>query len=310
VPATAYAGYHTFGLALDEESGLLGSSDVPQGSGYAAFTATANGKLKMAGRMPDGEAVTVATHLGPNGEIGLFQPMYNALKPGGSLIGTLHIDDAGTPTSDDNTLTGDDLTWVRPASAKATDRLYRNGFGVAGAPVAEPVPLVAVGGRYLLPDAANDRVVLDMPAAPSPATNNARIRFSDAGDLENPALTKYNPDIDFSIGPKGKITTPKTQLPNINPAATKVAANAKSGLVSGGFTLNDRTPAASPGIPAYSPVSQVKRDVKFQGMIIRDNGQWVGVGYFLLPQLPQVGPPYTTTKTSPILSGLLLFEEL
>lgn len=307
VPATAYVGYHTFGLALAEDSGLLGSSNVPQGSGYAAFTATANGKLKIAGRMPDGEAVTVATHLGPNGEIGLFQPMYKALKPGGSLVGTLQIDDAGTPTSDDNTLTGDHLTWVRPAAVKATDRLYRAGFGVAGAPVEEPVPLVAVGGRYLLPNVANNRVVLDMPAAPSPQTNNARIRFSDAGDLENPALTRFNPDLEFSIGPKGKVTVPKPRLaplPMVNPAATKVAANAKTGLVSGAFTLNDRTPLG------YSPLSQVKRGVKFQGMIIRDNGEWVGVGYFLLPQLPQVGPPYTTTKSSPILSGLLLFEEL
>ena len=315
VPATAYLGYHTFGLALDEDSGLLGNSNVPQGSGYAAFTAAANGKLKIAGRMPDGEAVTVATHLGPNGQIGLFQTMYKALKPGGSLVGILTIDDAGTPTSDDNTLTGADLTWVRPAAVKATDRLYRNGFGVVGAPVASPVPLVAVGGRYIMPDLKNNQVVLDMPAAPSPQTNNARIRFSDAGDLENPALTKYTPDVEFSIGPKGKITMPKQRLqplPVINPAATKVAANAKTGVVSGAFTLNDRTPVAFPdlGIPAYSPVSQVKRGVKFQGMIIRDNGQWVGVGYFLLPQLPQVGPPYTTTKTSPILSGQLLFEEL
>ncbi len=315
LPATAYAGYHTFGLALAEDSGLLGSANVPQGSGYAAFTASANGRLKLAGRMPDGEAVTLATHLGPNGELGLFQPMYKALRPGGSLVGTVQLDDAGTPSSDDNTLAGDDLTWVRPASAKATDRLYRTGFGVAGAPVASPVPLVAVGGRYLPPDAANNRVVLDMPAAPSPQVNNARLRFSDAGDLENPALTKFNPNIDFSIGPKGKITVPKprlTPLPMINPAGTKVAANAKTGLVSGAFTLTDRTPVAIPelGIPAYSPVSQVKRGVKFQGMIIRDNGQWVGVGYFLLPQLPQVGPPYTTTKNSPILSGLLLFEDL
>lgn len=311
-PATAYLGYHTLGLALAEDSGLIGNSDVPQGSGYAAFTATANGKLKIAGRMPDGEAVTVATVLGPNGEVGLFQPMYKALKPGGSLVGTLHLNDEGTPESDDNTLTGDDLTWVRPASVKATDRLYRTGFGVPGAPVEEPVPVVAVGGRYVMPDASNNRVVLDMPAAPDSQTNNAQIRFTDAGDLENPDLTSFSPDLEFSIGPKSKITVPKAQPPTINPAGTKVSANAKTGVVAGAFTLTDRTPKAFPdeGIPAYSPVGVVKRGVKFQGMIIRDNGQWVGVGYFLLPQLPQVGPPYTTTKTSPILSGLLLLEEL
>ncbi|HCN28323.1 MAG TPA: hypothetical protein DIT64_06040, partial [Verrucomicrobiales bacterium] len=60
----------------------------------------------------------------------------------------------------------------------------------------------------------------------------------------------------------------------------------------------------------YVPVSTVKRAVKYQGIIINDGGKWVGVGYFLLPQLPQVGPPFTTTKNSPILSGLMLFEEL
>lgn len=315
VPVTAYLGYHTFGLAIAENSGLIGSAAVPQGSGYAAFTTPANGKLKLAGRMPDGEAVTIATHLGPNGEIGVYQPMYKAIKPGGSLVGLLKIDDAGTPVSDDNTLTGNDLTWVRPASLKPQDRLYRAGFGIAGSPVAEPVSLDAVGGRYVMPDAKSNRVVLDIPAAPDAQTNNVRIRFSDAGDLENPALTKYNPDIEFSIGAKGKITLPKPRLqplPMVNPAATKVAANAKTGVLSGSFNLNDRTPEAFPelGLPAYSPVSQVKRGVKFQGMIIRDNGQWVGIGYFLLPQLPQIGPPYTTTKNSPILSGLLLFEEL
>ena len=73
----------------------------------------------------------------------------------------------------------------RPASPKPKDRVYRAGFGVAGAPVEEPVPLVAVGGRYVMPDLKNNEVVLEMPAAPNAQTNNARIRFSDAGDLEN-----------------------------------------------------------------------------------------------------------------------------
>jgi hypothetical protein len=148
-------------------------------------------------------------------------------------------------------------------------------------------------------------VVLDIPAAPNAQTNNVRIRFSDAGDLENRTLTRFSPDLEFSIGLKGKITIPKAQLvPPVNPTGTQVAANAKTGAISGGFTLSDRTPVG------YSPVSQVNRGIKYQGMVIRDNGAWVGVGYFLLPQLPQVGPPYTTVRNSPILSGLLLLEEL
>ncbi len=307
VPATEYAGYHTFGAALPAGSPLLGSTDVPQGSGYGSFTIAVDGKLKIAGRMPDGEAISLSTFLGPDGGIGIFQVMYKAIKPGGSLLGSLELTTGGNADPADNTLMSDDLTWVRPASTKATDRTYRNGFGIATSPVVEPVPLAAVGGFYKVPDAKANMVVLDMPMAPDTNTMNAEILFSDAGDLENPALTRWNPNQQASVGKNSKVTTRKKQplaVPPVNPAGTTVAAAAKTGILTGGFTLEDRTPVG------YVPVSTVKRAVKYQGIIINDGGKWVGVGYFLLPQLPQVGPPFTTTKNSPILSGLMLFEEL
>lgn len=303
---TAYMGYHTFGVALPAGSPLLGDSNVPQGSGYGAFTVARNGKLKIAGRMPDGEAMTAATFLGPDGGIGVFQPMYKSIKPGGSLLGTLEIDNGGNADPGDNMITGTDLTWVRPASIKATDRTYRNGFGVPTSPVPAPVPLAAVGGVYKVPDAKAGMVVLDMPMAPNTGTNNAEILFSDAGDLES-NLTRWNPSLEVSIGKASKITTPKKQplaVPAVNPAGTAVKAAAKTGVISGGFTLEDRTPEG------YVPLSTVKRGVKFQGVIIWDDGRWVGVGYFLLPQLPQKGPPFTTVRNSPILSGLMLLEKL
>lgn len=306
---TAYMGYHTFGVALPAGSPLLEEDfdgHVPRGSGYGAFTVAKNGKLKIAGRMPDGEAMTAATFLGPEGGIGVFQPMYKSIKPGGSLLGTLEIDNGGNADPGDNMITGTDLTWVRPASIKATDRTYRNGFGIPTSPVPDPVPLAAVGGVYKVPDAKANMVVLDMPMAPDTGTNNAEILFSDAGDLESD-LTRWNPSLEVSIGKASKITTPKKQplaAPPVNPAGTVVKAVAKTGVISGGFTLEDRTPVG------YVPLSTVKRGVKFQGVIIWDDGRWVGVGYFLLPQLPQKGPPFTTVKNSPILSGLMLLEEL
>lgn len=304
-PASAYLGYHTFGLALPAGDSLIGNTHVPQGSGYGAFTVAANGKLRIAGRMPDGEALTSASFLGNDGGIGVFQTMYRAVKPGGSLLAVLEVDALGNLEPRDNLITSRDVSWTRPVSSRAADRTYARGFGVSGSPVTQPVELTAVGGFYSVPDAKNDRVLLDLPMAPNNTTNNVHVAFSDAGDLET-ALTRWSPNMEFSIGKGNRVTVPRrllTAVPPVNPTGTTFSGVVRTGLISGGFSLEDRTPVG------YSPPSVVKRAVRYQGMIIRDNGRWVGVGYFLLPQLPQ-RDPFTTTRNSPILSGLVLFDEL
>ncbi len=82
-----------------------------------------------------------------------------------------------------------------------------------------------------------------------------------------------------------------------------MTANAKTGALAGSFALQD----VSPRFPIKP--WEIKRAVKFQGVIIREGAGWVGVGYFLLPQLPQ-NAAGTTDKTSPILSGYFRFDEL
>lgn len=76
-----------------------------------------------------------------------------------------------------------------------------------------------------------------------------------------------------------------TLLPNFklsvgtNSAKTKVAINSKTGLVTGSFTLAD------------------KRASKFEGVVIPEEGDFVGVGYYLLPE--------SADKTSAINSGVM-----
>lgn len=314
-PANSYTGYYTTAIALPDDSPLIntaGNEEVPQGAGYATFAVATDGKLKIAGRMPDGEAITNSTFVGPNGELAMFQPMYKAIKPGGSILGVFNIDDKGdTDSLNSNNSVSGEISWIRPASIKSTDRLFKAGFGIAGSPVTEPLGVVAIGGRYDAP--ASGKVVLGMnePAVP---VNNARIDFYNGGDLNytyvvgTQTLTSMNPDIDLAVLKGSKVTVLK-ETPNAT--KTSVKAVAKTGLLSGAFTTTDFNPL----FPQKPDV--IKRGVKFQGVIIReetDGGtQLVGVGYFLLPQLPRAagsGKPATTDKTSPIYSGRFVFEEL
>lgn len=86
----------------------------------------------------------------------------------------------------------------------------------------------------------------------------------------------------LSIGAKSKILA---AAPESAPAAFKLAANVKTGLLTGGLTLADG------------------RKVTLQGQLTKDeNENPVGVGFFLLPELPDNGLPANAT---PILSGAL-----
>ncbi|MBB5038870.1 autotransporter-associated beta strand repeat-containing protein [Prosthecobacter dejongeii] len=309
VPASTYTGYYTMALGLSDDSPLMnenGSATVPLGAGYAAFTVAADGKLSMVGKMADGEAFTNATFVGPDGELAVFQYQYKALKPGGSVLGQFRIDDKDDTDllNSNNTLDGS-ATWVRPASTKVTDRTFRAGFGVASAPVSTPVPIVAIGGRYDAPAAG--KVVLDIPE-PLVPVNNASIDFFNGGDL-NYAYTSFgqnyvsmNPDVNVAVIKGSKVTILKENVA-ANVTKTAMTAVPKTGLLSGSFTTKDFNPRF-PLKPDF-----ITRAVKFQGVIIREEGQLIGVGYFLLPQLPNQAAG-TTDKTSPFYSGRFVFEPL
>jgi hypothetical protein len=69
-------------------------------------------------------------------------------------------------------------------------------------------------------------------------------------------------------------------------------------MLRGTFRLQDTNPLASG--------ETVSREVSYSGILIPVLG--IGVGHFQLPQLPEAGPPATTIKTSPVLSGQMILD--
>jgi len=303
VQATKYLGLYTFAMALADGDPLIGSSAVPQGYSYASFTVARDGKLSLVGRTADGEGITGALVLGPNGEMLIFQTLYTT-TPKGSIHGTLAINDQGTATDTDNTL-GGNVTWVRPPNTTAAARTYKAGFGTSTATsgVTTPVTIAAVGGRYVAPVAP--AVVLGIPG---PGVNNAKLEFAEDGDTGDAddatdVGTNDNPDVILSVGALSKITLPTGAA---NPALTKLTVTPTTGIFSGSFSLDDPNPRTTPPV---TPAA-VKRAVTYQGLIVRDGAEYVGYGYFLNAQLPGNGPPATTPTTTEMRSGMVDFTKL
>ncbi len=324
--AAAYTGYYTMALELPGDSPLIkpeGTPDVPLGSGYAYFTVAVDGTMKVVGKMSDNETVGFSTFVGPNGQVAAYQHMYKALKPvgalplppaGGSLLGEFRIKKGvSAPLNPNNSIDSLSIdgtvrmpmTWVRPASTKATDRIFKAGFGIPGAPVSTPVEVIANGGRYDAPPAG--KVVLDIPEVAVATQNNASVRFYNSGDLNysylagGQSFTSMNPDVDVAVIKGSKATILKANVA-ANVTKTAITPVPKSGLISGSFKTNDINPT-TPAKPL-----NVLRSVKFYGIIIREEGKLIGVGFYLLPQLPV--PQMTTDKTSPYYGGYFEFKAL
>jgi hypothetical protein len=274
---------------------LPNSAFVPQGNGYASFTVGSKGTLSIAGRTADGEKITCATFVGPEGEVLLYQSLYTTTSKG-SLLGQLSIR-TGTQAevASDNFIESSDATfdWVRPAnpaalSTKAVTRTYKAGFGLES-PVSEPVALEAFGGFYATP-----AVLLNI-SSPSPTVanvDNASLTFTGAGI----DLARLEPDLpNIAITSSSGITRLTTAT-----AGTTLKASRTTGAISGSFTLYDDDTLTT----ATPKDTEIKRVVPFQGLIVPESGVHKGVGYFMLPQIP---PTATATKTSDILSGKISF---
>ncbi|HYF34457.1 MAG TPA: immunoglobulin domain-containing protein [Prosthecobacter sp.] len=278
---TAYAGLHNFGMGLPLLDGDIGNPGVPQGVGFGTFTVSNAGAFSIVGNMADGEAVTFATFIGPNGEFFIFKPLYATVK--GSVLAELDLDDKGTVGTEDNSLSGTG-TWVRPANAVSTQpRVYSAGFG--------PVNLAFEGGRYVPPS-----LVLGVTAGP----NNATLTFEEA----EISAARLNPDVNISIQTGNVVTISAPNEASLKFAATSTAASmTSSGLFKGDFTLLDDD-ATTGGV---NP-NEVSRICPFSGIIYPKNGVLVGAGYVSVAQKPSVGPPATTKDNSPILFGGAYFE--
>ncbi|GEP46295.1 hypothetical protein BGE01nite_55860 [Brevifollis gellanilyticus] len=84
-----------------------------------------------------------------------------------------------------------------------------------------------------------------------------------------------------------------------NPLKVKLDVQAPTGLLSGQFTLQDEDPV--------KPARLITRNVPYRGILLQEQG--IGVGYFLLPTLPDPEATVRTTlATSPLVSGRVLIE--
>jgi autotransporter-associated beta strand protein len=322
--ADAYAGDYTFGMMLPGGSPLIGNSQVPQGSGFGIFKVATAGSFTLAGRTPDGEMLTGAYWIGPNGEFFIFQALYTTTIKG-SILGELRIE-SNTPSTD-NDIFGD-VTHVRPPNSAAVtasvSRAYRSGFGTAviatgvtPTTVTQPVPLVAVGGRYIVPPTTGPSVFMGLTPTTDPV-RNAELIFSEDGVL--PARTSVfpasynkdivanlNPNIPVTIGVKSVVKVPLAKSAS-NLTSTTFLPVLTTGAFSGAFTLSDSF-ARLPLAPLVIP-----RAVAYLGAVVRERTSAVGqprvvenygVGYFMIDQLPpNVTTPATTT---PRLSGSVIF---
>ena len=263
-PATAFAASYTARLDAGQ-----GGAVSPDGYGYTSFTISTAGTLTLAGKLPDGNAVTGGTHVGPNGEVLLFNLLYGNR---GSHVGRLDITKTTPVTS--NTLTGT-TSWLKPGPLTATssDTVYKAGFG--------PLNVDAQGGVYIPPTAGN--LVMGLPVVPS-NQSNAKISFSEGGIATR---NSFHQSLRFfTKTPQDSISLVGV-LPPLTNSTQLTAVDSKKGTFSGSFTIDGATPA-------------LNRPAPFYGQIVKIGATTGGYGYFLLPKVPV---PPEKVSTAPKLSG-------
>jgi hypothetical protein len=205
-PATALAGYYSFGLDLTTD---IGTVTVPQGTGYASFTVATDGKLAIKGKAADGSAVATAGFVAADGSVLVYQQMYAKL---GSMVGVLTLNTDPDANFTENEISGQ-VTWSKPAT---TGRTYPALFG----------PLVLdAEGKYLA-RAAKGSLVLGLPAS----TSTANLDFSEGGLT----LANQNPD-----APSFTYTSAFQSVITGSATKTTLKITAPSGLVGGSFSLVD-----------------------------------------------------------------------
>ena len=115
-----------------------------------------------------------------------------------------------------------------------------------------------------------------------------------------------SPDRQFDVGAGNKIKIPT------NPHSLKISKfSTSTGIFSGSFSVEDNDPRA-----AFAG-KKVKRSGTLTDILTQDGNRQIGLGHFLLPELPRDAnpaavPPITATtpKTSAKVSGAVLMEKV
>lgn len=276
VEAGDHAGNHT--LALLTPSGHEGELEVPQGDGMGGFTVRANGVVRGTVRLADNTVVPVSAPLLEGGLVQVFRPLY---RNAGSLSGFFKIEPGAG-----HRLQASEMRWVKKAGVRG--RSYTNGFG--------PLELEVRGGLYqipavgeTLPGLAEAKLAFRHGGAPQP---------EDRLDVAALTLPARHPA--------------RAEITGDNPGAVRLTLQVGRGVrfvagatgsFAGNFTLKDAD-------LTHPNSLERSRKVTFRGVVVDSGDGPRGYGFFNLPEMPSLGPPRTTTKTSPFRSGRVRLEPL
>ena len=277
-PVTDTAPYlANFTMAMLIDFTQEGDESVPQGHSIGGFKVTSRGVAGVL-KLADNTTVPFSGPLEKNGCLTLYRTLY---KNTGSVVGVLNIN-AGAGS----TLSASEVTWLKKRQPeKSRDRNYKAGFG--------PLDLSVIGGPYTIPAAGSLAMGLTANAA-----GNAMLTFAEGG-APNPATNLDVAALEVKEGSPKAVgivsANPGSVTLTVTPGKGTAFAPGTTGSFKGGFKLSD--PAGN-------------RTASFCGMIVDDGSGPQGYGFFQLMKLPEAGPPATTLRTSPILSGNLLLQTL
>ena len=290
------AGLHNF--IADVPGGPPTNGSQPEGSSYGGLTIVAAGTTTIVGKTADGYALATSGVMGPSGQVLVYQSLY--VLPG-TFSGIITIDVGTSLTSTRVQQATGSLTWSHPAQTATTNRTFKNGW-------LQPINLGVDGGLYY--PASFGAIVMSLQDNTGTLDlTNAQLNFT-GGNVTD---TGISPSLNATTNKLFQVKAPATPVIPANATSTTLTINNTTGAFSGSFTLTDPDPTSP--LPPALPKPAVVRKVLFQGIIIPNIlttdtiSDGVGYGYFLLPERPQnTVLPATTPTTSPILSGLVIFE--
>lgn len=167
-------------------------------------------------------------------------------------------------------VTGTALWSKDDLGAQSRERVYKAGFGRHA--------LLVEGGRYVRP-------VPNEAWPPFPSTAPQAVLTMSRGGLEVPISQA------LSFDNRYRALLPRQS--EQNPYGLTLKLNLATGVFRGTFKLENENPA--------NPSKPLRRTVTYHGSLIPGVGK--GVGFFLLPDLPDAGTPTSTLKNTPIWSG-------
>ena len=241
---------------------------VPQGDGFASFSVLSNGTYSLSGETPIGDVFTTSNaFIGPDGDLAIFHVL-----PGGtgSIVGISRIALNNAANATDNEIVASSsyapgITWSRIANVSPT--LYPAGFA--------PVAVSVLGGYY-----GTAQVI---------TSGSHPLNFLYAG-----LPSFYSPNRVVPVTTAASYSLPG--LPTLPTTLTFGGTGAfNRAFISGKFEVIDTNPIAPCGPLLHrTPRSLANVQPFYRGIVIPMNqgtGR-IGVGYFLLDQLP------TTANTS------------